>query len=265
MRWIPSEKILSLKDFTIPQLRLFLKGYPGDWRDDPDDASGKPPPPITKPAPESSNPIALPSPSHSPAMQAPYGELVENRRSCRSFGPAPLSLEEVSFLLWSTQAILAMVRTENGEIDHHFRPVPSGGARHPFETYILAERIDGLPPGLFRYLPGQHALLPLGCRTNAREEIKRSCYDQAVAATAAALFVWAAVPYRSEWRFGYLAHRMIAIEAGHVCQNFLLSAEALRLGACPLLGYDQPSMDKLIEVDGVNEFAVYLAATGPRP
>jgi SagB-type dehydrogenase family enzyme len=79
---------------------------------------------------------------------------------------------------------------------------------------------------------------------------------------AAAVFIWAAIPYRTEWKYAYLSPRMIAMEAGHVCQNLYLSAESIGAGACAMLAYDQASIDALIGVDGKDEFALYLACVG---
>jgi len=78
------------------------------------------------------------------------------------------------------------------------------------------------------------------------------------------MFVWATVPERTEWKYGYIAHRMIAIEAGHVCQNLYLAAESIDAGACAMLGYSQPHMDALIGVDGKDEFTIYTAAVGKK-
>ena len=75
-------------------------------------------------------------------------------------------------------------------------------------------------------------------------------------------FIWAAIPERTEWKYAYLSARLIAMEAGHVCQNLYLAAGAAGAGCCALLGYDQASVDRLLGVDGRDEFAVYLAAVG---
>lgn len=80
--------------------------------------------------------------------------------------------------------------------------------------------------------------------------------------SAAAVFVWAAVPYRSEWRFGPYAYKMIAIESGHVAQNLYLAAEAVNCGVCAIAAYDQKIIDQAIGVNGRDEFTVYLATVG---
>ena len=79
---------------------------------------------------------------------------------------------------------------------------------------------------------------------------------------AAAVFVWAAVPYRTEWRTGSYAYKYIALDAGHVCQNLYLAAEAIHCGTCAIAVYEQKVVDKVIGVDGEDEFTVYLAPVG---
>jgi len=65
-----------------------------------------------------------------------------------------------------------------------------------------------------------------------------------------------------EWRYGLAAHKVIAIEAGHVCQNLYLACEAIGAGMCAMAAYDQEKMDEFLGVDGEDEFAIYLASVG---
>jgi SagB-type dehydrogenase family enzyme len=76
------------------------------------------------------------------------------------------------------------------------------------------------------------------------------------------VFVWTTIPYRMEWRYGIAAHKVIALDAGHVCQNLYLACEAVRAGTCAIAAYDQQAMDSLLGVDGVEEFTIYLASVG---
>jgi SagB-type dehydrogenase family enzyme len=65
-----------------------------------------------------------------------------------------------------------------------------------------------------------------------------------------------------EWRYDIAAHRVIAIDAGHVCQNLYLACEAIDSGTCAIAAFDQEKMDKLLNVDGNDEFVIYLAPVG---
>jgi SagB-type dehydrogenase family enzyme len=67
-----------------------------------------------------------------------------------------------------------------------------------------------------------------------------------------------------EWRYGPAAHRVLLLDAGHVCQNLYLSAEALGAGACAIGAYDQLALDSLLRLDGEEEFVLYLAPVGKR-
>jgi SagB-type dehydrogenase family enzyme len=142
------------------------------------------------------------------------------------------------------------------------RTAPSAGGRYPLETYVLALRVDGIPPGIYRYLPDSHQLVAIRAEPDLRPRVIEACYRQSFAGEAAAVIVWAAIPARTEWKYGYLAHRMIAMEAGHAGQNLYLACEAVGSGACALLSYDQGRMDALLGLDGEDEFAIYLAAVG---
>jgi len=182
-------------------------------------------------------------------------EVISSRRSRRKFHPDPLSLEELSFLLWATQGI------RDPEI-HYFRNVPSAGARHSFETYLAIGNVDGIEAGLYRYLPKEHSILQLKKDKYITMKTAASSFGQMFIGTSALVFIWAAVPYRMEWRYGPAAHRVIAFDVGHVCQNLYLAAEGIGAGTCGIGAYDQEKMDELIGVDGEDEFTIYLAPVG---
>jgi len=94
------------------------------------------------------------------------------------------------------------------------------------------------------------------------ERISTACYGQGFVGDSAVVFVWATIPYRGEWRYSVIAYKDILIEVGHVCQNLYLVCEAIRTGTCAIAAYDQKAMDALIDVDGENEFTIYLAPVG---
>ena len=89
-----------------------------------------------------------------------------------------------------------------------------------------------------------------------------ACLGQSFVARGAVAFIWTTIPYRMEWRYSLAAHRVILIDAGHVCQNLYLACEAIQAGTCAVAAYDQELLDELLAVDGKDEFAVYLAPVG---
>ena len=184
-------------------------------------------------------------------------EAIAARRSRRAFSPGGLSLEELSFLLWSTQGISTLTPKRS------LRTSPSAGARHPFETYLAVFRVEGVEPGLWRYQPVEHRLcrLPRGPDSMAAE-LDTALFGQLFGCAVA--FLWTAIPYRTEWRYHAVSHKVILLDAGHLCQNLYLACEAVGCGTCALGAYDQQALDRFLGVDGVEEMAVYAAPVGRR-
>jgi SagB-type dehydrogenase family enzyme len=169
----------------------------------------------------------------------------------------PISLTELSFLLWATQGVRK--KLDRG---HALRTVPSAGARHALETYLAVLNIETLDRGFYRYLPIEHKLVTERLDDMAGRRVAGACFRQDWMTEAAVVFIWTTIPYRMEWRYGLAAHRVILIDAGHVCQNLYLACEAIDAGTCAVAAYDQELMDQVLELDGDNEFVIYAAAVG---
>ncbi len=182
---------------------------------------------------------------------------IRNRKSRRSFSNKPLTPEELSFLLWATQGIRE--RIDSGTA---LRTVPSAGARHALETYLCVFNVEGLEAGFYRYLPLEHQLLFEFREEQASKKLAEASLGQDFVGRSAVTFVWTAIPYRMEWRYDLAAHKVIAIDAGHVCQNLYLACEAVGAGTCAVAAYHQELMDQLLRVDGNDEFVIYLAPVG---
>ncbi|HHU52936.1 MAG TPA: SagB/ThcOx family dehydrogenase [Clostridiaceae bacterium] len=216
-------------------------------------------PPVQKAVREDQELIVLPEVNPEVIQTSSFFDLVTNRKSRRKFTDQALTMEELSFLLWTTQG----VRKQAGK--HVFRVVPSGGNRHTFETYLAVNRVESLANGIYRYLPLEHAIV-LETEFSDEEELKEKMRAAAniytFFADAAVGFMWTTVPYRMEWRYMECTAKMIAIDAGHVCQNLYLAAEAIGCGTCAMGAYNQTKADELLKVDGKDEFVVYMAPVG---
>jgi len=92
--------------------------------------------------------------------------------------------------------------------------------------------------------------------------VGQACNNQAFVGDCAATFIWTAIPYRTEWRYTFISHKMIAQDAGHLCQNLYLACEAIGAGTCGIGAYNQAKLDALLGVDGKEEFAIYAAPVG---
>ena len=216
------------------------------------------PPPVQKPYPVEAKLIDLVAPQDLTIGEMSLLEVINRRKSRREFTKLPLTLEELSFLLWATQG----VREVTGGGAGTKRTVPSAGSRHPFETYLIVNRVRGLEPGLYRYLALVHKLCFLNGDTELEEKVVDGCRGQAFVGKGAVVFIWTAIPYRTEWRYAVVSHKVIAIDAGHLCQNLYLASEAIGAGTCGIGAYDQDEMDALVDVDGEEEFVIYAAPVG---
>ncbi len=247
------------------ELRELLKAYDTAEGDEPSDqAQGIAQPPMIK-ASNGLKRIPLTKEYDQVIQNNDFLSLINNRSSKRKYTEQPITLDELSFLLWSTQGVKQVVGKSRQAT---LRNVPSAGARHPFETYLLVSRVEGLEPGLYHYLALDHELAFIQGIENISDRITEAACGQVFLGNAAVTFIWSVIPYRSEWRYSMDAHKYILLDAGHVCQNLYLACEAIGCGTCAIGAYDQALLDELIgfnskpsyEID--NEFVIYLAPVG---
>ncbi len=198
--------------------------------------------------------------------------VIQERRSRRYYSNDAISLEELSFLLWATQGITQVI--EDGSISYYKRTVPSGGNRHPFETYLSIHNIAGLEEGLYRYLPLDHQLVVERLEHGIAKKVQLASLDQYsmvggkrfnFVECSAVTFIWTALPYRMEWRYGPAAAKLVAVDAGHVGQNLYLACGAIGAGAVAMGAFDRVAMDQVLGVDGEEEFTIYLGSVGKLP
>ena len=215
------------------------------------------PPPAQKPVPPGSKAILLPNQDTWTIPPCNLQTAIANRESHRRFTSESLSLEELAFLLWATQG----VRAELHEAAV-LRTVPSAGCRHPFETYLAVMRVDGLAGGIYRYLPLDHCLIPVREIENLPAHLTAATRGQSLTGQAAVTFIWTVIPERTEWRYSEASYKVIALDAGHVCQNLYLACEAIGAGTCAIAAYNQTLADELLGVDGNQEFSIYMAPVG---
>lgn len=245
---------------SYPQKRGFMKSeFALSVHKVSDQAKNVPYPLLQKPIPEGSAPlIDLPDPEEFLLKDVNFTDLLKNRQSWRKFTQDALSLGELSYLLFATQGLLAEV----GDGYASRRTVPSAGARHPYETYLAVNRVEGLQPGTYRYLPFSHQLLLLEETDQLPGLLTEANLGQKFVGNAALTFAWSCIPYRAEWRYMDHAHKNMLLDAGHICQNLYLAVTALGLGTCAVGAYDQAAMDAIFELDGADEYTVYLAPVG---
>ncbi|HPB30209.1 MAG TPA: SagB/ThcOx family dehydrogenase [Candidatus Sumerlaeota bacterium] len=197
--------------------------------------------------------IALPAPiiSEGPCLS----RILQKRHSIRRYSERPLSLDEISHLLWAMGGIN---RVERG---YEFRTAPSAGALYPIETYIVANRIDGLEPGVYHYSVKDHTLELLK-KGDFGTETARAALDQGMCAEAPVVFIWTAIFARSRWKYAQRAYRYVYLDAGHMAQNLALAATSLDLGTCQIAALFDEEVNTIVGADGQQESTVYMSVAG---
>lgn len=228
--------------------------YPTSFR--PDQIKGVPRPPFE--LPPSGAQIPLPRPEEITVQPLDLRTAIEKRRSLRRFDDEePLTLSELAYLLWCTQGVQEVVLDQ-----YTLRTVPSAGAAHPLETYLLVNQVEGLTPGIYRYLALEHVLVLVNDHPEIALAVTEGCMEQQMVLRSAVTMLWTAVPYRTTWRYGPRGYRDIYIDAGHVCQNLYLVAASIGCGVCAIESFRDDYMNNLLGLDGRTQFLIYCAAVG---
>jgi len=173
---------------------------------------------------------------------------INERRSIRTYKDAPLTLKEVSQLLWASQGTVASGR----------RAAPSAGATYPLEIFFVAGNVEGLKQGLYRYKNKEHSL-ELIREGDFRKPISDRALRQDMILKAPATIVVSAVFDRTRARYGARAERYVHMEAGHVGENIMLQATALGLGTVPVGAFIDSEVKSVL---GIKEDPLYLFPVG---
>jgi len=154
-------------------------------------------------------------------------ETLQARRSIREYGEGPVTLQEVSQLLWAAQGETA---------EWGGRAAPSAGGLYPLETYLVAGNVADLAQGVYRYRPGEHDLLRVG-DGDRRVLLAETALGQEWVEEGVAAIVLAAVYERTTGKYDERGIEYVHMEAGHATENLLLQATALGLGSVPVTGF----------------------------
>ncbi|ALL02055.1 Nitroreductase [Pyrodictium delaneyi] len=202
-----------------------------------------------------SNRVELPEPLRHSGVDTLSA--IRLRRSRRSYSPEPLSLLEISTILYHAVGI----RGWDG--DWPLRVYPSAGGLQPVEAYLVAERVEGLEPGLYHYIPLTHSLCLL--RSGSYMDILSTIalgQEHIVEAPAALLIT--AVYARTASKYAARSYRYIHLDAGTVVQNVYLVAEALKLATVVVGAFYDEELCRLLSVDCYIEIPIAIMPIGKR-
>nr|WP_319538733.1 SagB/ThcOx family dehydrogenase [uncultured Methanospirillum sp.] len=200
--------------------------------------------------------IFLPDPDRETVQELDLSEAIELRESRREYTDEPLTLPELSYMLWCSAGVKWAL--PGGA----FRTVPSAGCCHAIDTYLAINRVEGLKPGLYRYIALEHALEMLPAYPDLKQDINIACFDQPCVNQAVVVFIWAADVYRMTWKYGERGYRNLFLDAGHICQNLYLSVQPVGCGCCAIGAFRDQTLNDMLNLDGTERFVLYLATVG---
>jgi SagB-type dehydrogenase family enzyme len=165
----------------------------------------------------------------------------------------------LSFLLWASQGVQRIVPGKAT-----FRSVPSAGARHPLETFVLVNGVQGIASGLYWFDALGHQVKEFLVSPEVTDAAVEACLDQDFVKTAGATFFWVAVAERTTWRYSERASAtsfsMPVMPARTSTWRWKIHA-----GACAIAAFGDDKLNRLLRLDGTSVFAIYAAAVGRKP
>ncbi|MBK5114079.1 MAG: SagB/ThcOx family dehydrogenase [Candidatus Heimdallarchaeota archaeon] len=236
----------------------FMEKTKYKYLDESDQRKGVTNPPLQTDYDTSKKIIDLPAPEKIDVPKWDLRKAIEERKSVRKYSPEALTLNELAWLLWATQGI-----KEVGKIWTK-RTVPSAGARHAFETYLLINNVEDLKPGVYRYLALEHKLVEIDLTEDIADRVVEGAYGQNMVKAGAVTFIWVAIPYRIAWRYGQRSYRYLHLDIGHVAQNLYLAVENIDSGCCAIAAFYDEKMNDILGIDGEEQFVIYMASMGKR-
>jgi SagB-type dehydrogenase family enzyme len=187
---------------------------------------------------------------------------LENRRSNREFSGDPIELDRLGALLFAGFGVTGFIEDSIlGKMP--LTMSPSGGARNPFEGYVVVRAVDRLTPGVYHYSGFDHSVRLIG--PGPIPPLGKLLADQEWADNASAIILLVANLARTMWKYhspgGY---RVVMIEAGHIGQNIQLAGTEQSLLTAPTCALRESVIEELLGIDAIDEAVVYAIAVGAR-
>jgi SagB-type dehydrogenase family enzyme len=190
--------------------------------------------PSTSPVQKTDAAIDLPPPRLEGTMSVE--QALHERRSLRDYRDAPLSLDELSQLLWAAQGVTHPAG---------WRTAASAGALYPLELLAIVDQVDGLEAGVYRYSPEHHSLTLI--RTgDQRAALSAAALGQESVAQGAVVLALAGVYERTSSRYGQRGQQYVHIEVGIASQNIHLQAVSLGLGTVFIGAFDDDRVQTIL-------------------
>jgi SagB-type dehydrogenase family enzyme len=188
----------------------------------------------------------------------PTAQAIATRRSIRSYEPTPMSLDQLSRLLYLSGGITSRLH------GNARRAAPSSGALYPIEIYPVIHRVEGVEPGVYHYDIRSHGLEQLRAGDFRAHVVQQGIAQEFLGDCGVVLFV-TMILQRMRPKYQDRSYRYGLLEAGHVGENAYLAATSMGLGACGVGAFMDDAINEMLGVDGVEEAVVYMLAAGNVP
>lgn len=182
-------------------------------------------------------------------------DALKKRRSIREYSKKPITLTELSQLLFSAQGVTGKM---HGTL---LRTAPSAGALYPFEIYVFVNNVETLKNGIYHYSVKDHSIVLIN-EGNFRDEFLKASLEQEMVRDAGAVFILSAIFDRMRSKYGERGYRYTYMEAGNISQNIYLQATSLGLGSVVVGAFIDDHINKLIGIDGKKEAVIAIHPVG---
>ena len=204
--------------------------------------------------------IKLPSLDNLPENEIKFDDVIASRRSIRAFSDTEMSLEELSKILHQSYGVTGEITLQGG-IKQELRSAPSAGGLYPAEIYLAVRNIGELEPGIYHYNVPNHELEVLTTE-DPTEKLFEACLQQEYSREASVIILISAVFQRSKRKYNERGYRYALLDVGHLGENIYLTCTAQGLAIVPTSGFYDEKINELLNIDGIDESAVYLAFIG---
>jgi SagB-type dehydrogenase family enzyme len=187
-------------------------------------------------------------------------QVLFHRRSRRQYMDMPLSVQELSQVLWAAYGI-TLPKKDYSFLRGGLRTSPSAGALYPLEIYVLIGNVNGIKPGVYRYVSNGHKLIRTINR-DLRSDLCEAALNQKMIKEAPIVLFYSAVFSRCTKKYGQRGReRYVYIELGHSAQNVYLQVEALQLGTCVIGAFNDSLVKEVLNLPK-DEEPLYIMPVG---
>jgi SagB-type dehydrogenase family enzyme len=206
--------------------------------------------------------IKLPALAELPKSEITFDDVIASRRSIREFADTEISLEELSKILHQSYGVTGEITLQGG-VKQDLRSAPSAGGLYPAEVYLAVRKVTGVEPGIYHYNVPNHELEIL-TTADPIDELFEACLRQEPARQASVIIIMSAVFQRTKRKYNERGYRYALLDVGHLGENIYLACTAQELAIVTTSGFYDDQINDLLNIDGIDESAVYLAFIGKK-